>query len=80
MLATIFSGLGPLPQGLVYFIFHYSNKCSKAGGFITKGRELIKGKTQWSTAALPIRRETNKIGLVNNNSGASRCDDGDGAR
>jgi hypothetical protein len=42
-----------------------------------------KGKTRWSTAALPIRRETNKIDLVNNNnnSGASGWDDdGDDAR
>ena len=33
-------------------------------------QEADKGKTQWSTA-LPVRRETNKIDLVNNNSGAS---------
>jgi hypothetical protein len=41
ILATIFSGLRPLPQGLVFY-FHYSNKCGKVGGFITKGRELRK--------------------------------------
>jgi hypothetical protein len=60
-LATIFSGLGPLLQGLVFYFPLYSNKCGKAGGFITKDRELIKEKHGGVPPWLCARRQTRYI-------------------
>jgi hypothetical protein len=41
-----------------YFIFHYSNKCGEAGGFIIKGRELIKEKNDGVPPCLYAARQT----------------------